>query len=273
MKTLTELSGSLVRTAAAAIAQARRAFPEEEAPVRPATVVSGAPPAPAAISGAGSDAGEAAPAADAAAVTDTAPAADTAPAPDAAAPAPPGSPSPDAAAAAPPKADAKPAGESEAVKAALDEAVAKATGLSGDRLAMLRAAVEVVGRRAADVRLVRVFAAGEGLPGATTVGEHQYVVDLFPQSMRQAGGGPEERGRGGRGGRGGRAGGGRGGGGGGKGAPASGGFSMDSLREDRKKEGRGRPGFGGRPGGGRGPGGGRPPGGGGGAPPGGTPKP
>jgi hypothetical protein len=139
------------------------------------------------------------------------------------------------------------------VREALDAAVAKATGLSGDRLGMLRAAVEAAGRRAEDVRLVRVFGPEEPVPGATTIGGHQYLVDYFPASMRQVAGSSREE-RGGR--RGGRGGGGGGrGGGGGKGAGATtGGFSMDSLREDRRNQrggGRGRPGGGGgRPGGG-----------------------
>jgi hypothetical protein len=140
--------------------------------------------------------------------------------------------------------------------------VAEATGLSGDRLSRLRDAVKAAGRRTDDVRLVRVFGPEEPVPGAKTINGFQFLVDHAPASMKQvaAPGGKE---RGGRGGRGGGGGGGRGGGGGGKGggdkgAPTSGGFSMDSLREDRKNErggGRGRPG--GRPGGGR-PGGGGP---------------
>ena len=126
------------------------------------------------------------------------------------------------------------------MKAALDEAVAKATGLSGDRLQLVRDALRAAGRRTEDVRLVRVFGPEEPVPGAKTVGGHQYVVDLFPASMKQTvGGGREDRGR--RGGRGGGGGGRGGGGGGGRGAGggkagATGGFSMDSLREDRKNE-------------------------------------
>ena len=94
MKTLTEISGTVVRTAAAAIAEARRSLPREETPVTPAVVVAEAP-------------------------------AEGAPPPAAAAPAEPA-----------PKLD--PDAESEAVKALLDEAVAKATGTSGDRLEMIR---------------------------------------------------------------------------------------------------------------------------------------
>ncbi|MFL5272877.1 MAG: translation initiation factor 2, partial [Anaeromyxobacteraceae bacterium] len=168
--------------------------------------------------------------------------------------------------------------ESDAVKAALDEAVATATGLSGDRLARLRDAVKAVGRHTKDVRLVRVFAPDEEISGATKIGEFQYVVDLAPANMTQSAGLKRERGgRGGGGAGGGRGGGGggRGGGGGGGGgsggtkAGQTGGFSMDSLRDDRKGSGGrggGRGGPGGRPGGG----GGRP-GGGGGRPSGGRP--
>ncbi len=237
MKTLTELSGSQIRTAAAAIADARRSLPTGEKPADPAVP-------------------EAAPQAAEGAVADTASEAvgvAGAPAPSAAAPVP--EPEPDRGA------------ESEAVKAALDEAVTKATGFSGDRLAMLRAAVQVAGRRAQDVRLVRVFGLDEQLSGAHAIGEYQYVLDFFPQNMKQVAGAPkEEHGRGG-----GRRGAGRGGGDGGRGAKgsATGGFSMDSLRDDRKNErgGRGRPGGGRRPGGGGAAGGGGP-----GRPPGGDPK-
>jgi translation initiation factor IF-2 len=143
------------------------------------------------------------------------------------------------------------------VKAVLDEAVANATGLSGDRLAMLRDALEAVGRRTEDVRLVRVFGADEEVPGATAIGGRQYVVDYFPASMKQvAGSSKDDRGRRGGGGRGG-GGGGRGGGGRGAKAGTTGGFSMDALRDDRKGGGRGRPGGGARPRGGGSPGGGR----------------
>jgi len=204
MKTLTEISGTLVRAAAAAIAEARRSLPREETPVTPAVVVGEAP-------------------------------AEGAESPAVAAPAEPA-----------PKLD--PDAESEAVKALLDEAVAKATGTSGDRLEMIRAAVKVAGRRTSDVRLVRVFGVDEPLRGAHVVGERQYVVDLLPSSMQQVGDAHlKEKGRGG------GKGGGRGGGGGGdrgsKGS-TSGGFSMDAVKDDRKgNRGGGRPSGGGRPGG------------------------
>ena len=234
MKTLTELSGSLIRVAAAAVAEAKRSLPAEEKPAATAPEA----PAPAEAEGAS-------------------PAAESA-----AAPAETTDASPAAAQEAPAETtDAPPPGEaagSDAVSAALDAAVAKATGLSGERLSMLRAAVEAVGRRPEDVRLVRVFGPEEQIPGAKAIGGHQYVVDFFPQSMKQVAGGPkDDRGgrRGGRGGGRGGGGGGRGGGGGTK-AGATGGFSMDSLREDRKNErgGRGRPGGSRRPGGGGAPG-------------------
>jgi translation initiation factor IF-2 len=165
-------------------------------------------------------------------------------------------------------------GESEAAKAALDEAVSKATSTTGDRLLRLREALKVVGSRADRVRLVRVFSAEEVVQGATKIGEHYFVVDLMPQSMKQefktddrAGG----RSRGPR----------RPSGAGAKGKEGTleGSFSMESVLQDRKND---RPSGGGgagrRPGGpaggGRGrPGGGRGPGGGGGRPGGGRSGP
>ncbi|MBS1109861.1 MAG: translation initiation factor 2 [Anaeromyxobacteraceae bacterium] len=225
MKTLTELSGSLVRTAAAAVAEARRSLPRDEAPVTPAVVV--APPAtdeavPAAPDAPSEAADEAAP-----------PVAPEQPAEGA---------EPAAAASPAPAAKLDPDAESETVKAILDDAVAKATGCSGDRLVMLRAAVKAVGRRAGDVRLVRVFGVEEQLRGAQVIGERQYIVDFLPSNMKQvADAHRSEKGRG-------KGGGGRGGGGGGgdrgaKGA-STGGFSMDSLKDDRKNERGGRSGGG-----------------------------
>ena len=107
---------------------------------------------------------------------------------------------------------------------------------------MLRAAVKAVGRRAGDVRLVRVFGVEEQLRGAQVIGERQYIVDFLPSNMKQvADAHRSEKGRG-------KGGGGRGGGGGGgdrgaKGA-STGGFSMDSLKDDRKNERGGRSGGG-----------------------------
>ncbi len=229
MKTLTEISGSVIRAAAAAIAEARRSLQTSDKPAEAAV----AAPAPQPAEGAVADvAGGAAPS------------------------------TPPTAPAVAPTTEREE--ESEVVKAALDEAVAKATGYSGDRLAMLRAAVQAAGRRSEDVRLVRVFARDEELRGAQVIGERQYVVDLFPPSMKQdAGAGKDERDRGG------RRGGGRGGGARGAKGSTSGGFSMDSVREDRRNE---RGGGRGRPGGGRRPGGGGAGGGPTGAPPGGDPK-
>lgn len=224
MKSLTEFGGVQIRMAASAIAEARRSLPAEEPAKVPEPAVAEPPPAEA-----GGDAGEAS----------AAPAEETAAAPEETAAAPEGGAKP------------APVAESEAVTAALDAAVASATGLSGDRVAMLRAAVEVVGKRAADVRMVRVFGAEEPVPGAKVVGERQYLVDFLPASMKQVAGSPKDERGGRRGGKGG--GGGRGGGGSrgaGAGAASTGGFSMDSLRDDRKNErGARRPG-GGRPSGG-----------------------
>ena len=225
MKTLTELSGSLVRTAAAAVAEARRSLPRDEAPVTPAVVV--APPAT-------DEAVPAAPDAPSVAADEAAPPV---------APEQPAEGAEAAAAASPaPAAKLDPDAESETVKAILDDAVAKATGCSGDRLVMLRAAVKAVGRRAGDVRLVRVFGVEEQLRGAQVIGERQYIVDFLPSNMKQvADAHRSEKGRG-------KGGGGRGGGGGGgdrgaKGA-STGGFSMDSLKDDRKNERGGRSGGG-----------------------------
>jgi len=196
MKTLTELSGILVRKAAAAIAEAEKSLPKPKAPA----AAEPPPPAPA----------------------DAAEAREAPVEPEGAAP----------------KAAAEEAEGAEA-KAALDGAVATATGLSGDRLSRLRDAVKAAGGRIDDVRLVRVFGPEEPVTGATLLNGFQYLVDLAPASMRQDGAPPKKE----RFGRGERR------GGGGKGAPASGGFSMDSLKDDRKGQ-RGGPRGRGKPGGG-----------------------
>jgi translation initiation factor IF-2 len=257
MKTISELSGTVIRMAAAAIAEARRSLPAEEPPADappPAAPEAAASPADAAAEAAPVEAGnESAPPEAGAEAAPTEAGAESAP-PEAGAEAAPTE------AAGKPGTKPEPRRESEAEKAALDEAAATATGFSGDRLTMLRAAVEVAGSRLKDVRLVRVFGVEEQLNGGRIVGEYQYVVDFHPTAMKQVAGSHKEE-RGGRGGGRGRGGGGGGGpGGGGRGAKGSttGGFSMDSLRDDRKKEGGAR----GRPGGARRPGGpGRPPGG------------
>lgn len=259
MKTLTELSGALIRMAANAVAEVKRSFPEEEKPAAPAAAEP-VPEVKAVEAAAVEAAAPEAPVAEAAA-TEAAPA-EAAPAEGAAAVAA----APVVAKAAEPKKEPVVVPESDALKAALDEAVAKATGLSGDRLARLRDAVKAVGKRSGDVRLVRVFGVEEKVEGATTLGEFQYVVDLSPANMKQVMTLPEK----GRGGKGGRPGGGGGAGGAKPNAAAgnSGSFSMDSVMQDRKAEGgrfgggrsgAKRPGSaGGRPAGGRG----RPPGGG-----------
>jgi hypothetical protein len=157
--------------------------------------------------------------------------------------------------------------ETSAVKELLDKAVSEATGTTADRLARLRDALQAVGKQAERVRLVRVFSGEEPVSGAKKIGEHQYVVDLMPHSMKQVfesndkdkkrgfkkpnmGGKPK-----------------------GPEGSLEGSFSMETVAQDRKSE-RG-PGSGrGGPGGGRGgpPGGGRgAPGGGGRGKPGGAP--
>ena len=80
------------------------------------------------------------------------------------------------------------------MKAALDAAVATATGLSGDRLARLRDAVKAAGQRTDDVRLVRVFGPEEPVTGAKTIGGFQYLVDHSPASMTQSQAPKKERG-------------------------------------------------------------------------------
>jgi translation initiation factor IF-2 len=245
MKTLTELSGILIRKAAEAVAVAQRSLPRQaapgavEAPAQAAPIpgaTAPAAPAPDVEAGApGEQAGAAGAAADQAGAsggTET-----QAEAPEATAGA-----SPAQAAEAPqPEGPPVEEAETEAVKAALDAAVSAATGVSGDRLARLRDAVKVAGRQVEDVRLVRVFGPEEPIPGAKALGGYQYLVDVAPASMRQVGAPPRKE-------RFGRGGGDRGHGGGGKGAPASGGFSMDSLKEDRRGQ-RSGPGVRGKPGG------------------------
>ena len=72
------------------------------------------------------------------------------------------------------------------MKAILDEAVSKATGTTGDRLARsVREALHAAGRSAERVRLVRVFGGEDVVAGAKKIGEHQFLVDLMPHSMKQ----------------------------------------------------------------------------------------
>jgi translation initiation factor IF-2 len=154
--------------------------------------------------------------------------------------------------------------ETSAVKEALDKAVSEATGTTAERLDRLREALKAVGKQADRVRLVRVFGGEEVVAGAKKIGEHQYIVDLMPHSMKQVfERDDKDKRRGPK----------RPSGGKQKGPEGSleGSFSMEAVAQDRKSErgsGGGRPGGRGGPGGGRGaPGGGRgAPGGGRGAP-------
>ncbi len=267
MKTLTEFSGTMIRMAAKAEAEAKKSLPKEAlaAPVEAAPV-----PAPAVEAEAAKPA-EAAPEsaeASAAAAPEGEAAEETAPeaAEETAAEA-----AEETASEEKPAAVAVEAAESAAAKEIMDKAVSEATGMTGDRLSRLREALHVAGRQAERVRLVRVFSAETEVAGAKKIGEFQYVVDLMPHSMKQTFEQKDDKKRGPR----------RPSGGGKKGAEGSleGSFSMESVAQDRRTErgpggarpgGRGGPG--GKPGGGRGgPGGGRP--GGRGGKPGGAAKP
>src|SRR5438128_642514 len=168
MKTLTEFSGIQIRMAAKAVAEARKALPKEVAQVAPAPPPSEpeptaqqhdnfTQPAPEGERPASpSDAQDQVAAAEAAAGADAAQAAEA-----------------QAKEAAKEEKQAEEEAETDAVKAALDEAVTKATGLTGDRLDRLRAALKAVGRQAERVRLVRLVApdAEEQIPQARKIGD------------------------------------------------------------------------------------------------------
>lgn len=212
MKVLTEFSGTIIRLAAKAASEARSTLPPEPEPVVEA---------PAAEAAAETTEATEATAAETPAETADAPAEATADATDAA-------PAEEAA-----EKPAAPAVDSDATKAILEEAIGKETNISGDRLVRLREALEAVGSKTADVRLVRVYSDESPLQGAKTIGTHQYVVDLMPKSMKQDFGQPGKEGRGGRGGRGGGRGPRGGGGGSREEGPLDGSFSMDSIKNDR----------------------------------------
>lgn len=127
--------------------------------------------------------------------------------------------------------------ESDETKAAIEAALTAATGISGDRVARLREALTVVGAKTADVRLVRVFAGETAPAGAKTAGEHHFLIEAMPQSMKPNYAAPEKE-RGGRGGRG------QGGGRPAEGGATTGGFSMDAAKADRAGQKRGGPGGG-----------------------------
>lgn len=167
MRQITEFSGTLVRQAAQAEAEARKSLPKQPAPKPDEPVATATEPAPATaetsaeLSPTESGQEELAEAA-AAKVAD--------------------------------EISAPPAAGTDD-QSALDGAVSKATGLEGDRLARLREALQAVKGRAADVRLVRVFAGDATVANGQKVGDHVYVVDLMPKSMKPTfGREPEERG-------------------------------------------------------------------------------
>jgi hypothetical protein len=181
IRTLTEFSGTLIRMAAKAETEAKKSLPTESAPAAAAPVSTETeattPAEPVAAAAEGTEA---------AAATEPAAEGAEAAAPDAAA---------EPVAEAQAKVEAKPAveaAESEAAKAALDEAVSKATGTTGDRLARLREALHAAGRSADRVRLVRVFGGEDVVAGAKKIGEHQFLVDLMPASMKQVFKDPKE---------------------------------------------------------------------------------
>jgi translation initiation factor IF-2 len=278
MKTLTEFSGTMIRMAARAEAEARKTIPKELLAVAPAPV-----PAEGVTAKPDETASEAPPTATADSVTDAVDqalagtnlgaATHSEPKPGEAGTTEdemqPGAAEEEAreeaaagqdlagsgqvAASEPePVAKAELESETSAVKEILDKAVAEATGTTGDRLARLREALQAAGRQAERVRLVRVFGVEEEVAGAKKIGEFQYIVDLMPNSMKQnfeqndrdKRRGPKRPS-------------------GGKGKDSGtleGSFSMESLAQDRRAE-RGGPGGGGR--GGKPGGGGRPGGGGG----------
>jgi len=188
IRTLTEFSGTLIRMAAKAETEAKKALPKELSQVAPAPApVSAEPELTAQPTPHAAGAGEAPHAepeveggpgekSESGAFSSATDATDELAAKEAA--------ENEA------KAEAKPepkeeVGETDAVKAILDEAVAKATNTTGDRLARLREALHAAGRSTDRVRLVRVFGGEDVVAGAKKIGEHQFLVDLMPASMKQ----------------------------------------------------------------------------------------
>jgi len=84
------------------------------------------------------------------------------------------------------------------------EAVGAELQVQGDRLSRLMEALDVVGNRSAQVRLVRVLQGEDAPSGAQKRGDFYYAVDLMPrpQSQQRDGGdsrgGDQRRGQGGR---------------------------------------------------------------------------
>jgi len=189
IRTLTEFSGTLIRMAAKAEAEAKKSLPKELSQVVPASApadveVTAQPTqhAQAAgevphrepdVEGGPGEASEAQAFSSATDATDELAAKESA--------------AEDASAAAKieAKAEVVEAGETDAVKAILDEAVSKATNTTGDRLSRLREALHAAGRSTDRVRLVRVFGGEDVVAGAKKIGEHQFLVDLMPASMKQ----------------------------------------------------------------------------------------
>ena len=230
MKTITEFSGILLQRAAAAQRAFRAANPRP-AEAAPPAVDAAAPPTPesepataelATIDGATGEVGGE----ESSALGDSQPEAATSEAPPAANLA----------------VEVAASGEEDAVEAASEEPVAEVapaaldlgTGpeaeavgallqVQGDRLARLMEALDVVGNRAAQVRLVRVLQGEDAPSGSQKRGEFYYAVDLMPRPQNQQRDGFDSRGGDSRRGQGGRDRGGRPGAGGSSGGPRGGG--------------------------------------------------
>ncbi len=250
MKTITEFSGVLLQRAADVQRAFRAAHPQTDVPTAP-VAASESEPAVAAASEAEPTLAEEVPAeateapADGAVATEPAEetvAAEAAPADESAEAAP-----ADESAEAAPADESAEAAPSEAAPVDLGtgpeaDAVGEALAVQGERLSRLMEALDVAGRRAGQVRLVRVLQ-GENPPqGAQQRGDYYYAVDLMPRPQSQqresfeGRDGDRRRGPGGRG-PGGRGPGGRSGGPGGArgagGPPGKGGkFSNDRPGRD-----------------------------------------
>ena len=136
------------------------------------------------------------------------------------------------------------------------KAVSEAVGVQADRAQRLIEALDIIGDRIDQVRLVRVFQGEKGPHGAVSRGEFHYVIDRVAGSQRRRDDRRDDRRGGDRGGRGGgggdrgRSGGGGGGGGGfggDRGPPKPrglGSLKCSDAKPDAKGEGDDRPGRG-----------------------------
>ncbi|HET9989834.1 MAG TPA: hypothetical protein VFQ65_14980, partial [Kofleriaceae bacterium] len=134
------------------------------------------------------------------------------------------------------------------------KAVSEAVGVQPDRAQRLIEALDIIGDRIDQVRLVRVFQGEKGPHGAVSRGEFHYMIDRVAGSQRRRDDRRDDR-RGGRGGGGGGGDRGRGGGGGGggggfggdRGPPKPrglGSLKFSDAKPDAKSDGDDRPGRG-----------------------------